>query len=252
MSFQRRKRVILKKIEYTGEVEIKNLAKELNISEITMRRDLNQLASDGMLHRTHGGALKINSLEIPHHFINKAAVNVVAKDNICRIAAGEIQEGDIIFMDCGSTISRLCQFIKNKKIKVITNSIPVVFDLQNSMVSINVIGGEFDTERQALHGKMAVEHISKYRASKAFLGVDGISEKGLFGNSEKEAAITSAMAAQSSFTYLLCDASKIGKEPYLKFASLDLVDAIITDCPVNKLRYFKKKGIKILSSINKK
>ena len=236
----------------TGAVEIKQLAEELDTSEITVRRDLNQLANDGMLYRTHGGAMKVNPLEILHQFSNKAAVNVVAKDNICRRAAAEIKEGDIIFMDCGSTVFRLCQFIKNKKIKVITNSIPVISELQNSKVSLNIIGGEFDAERLAIHGKMAAEHISKYRAHKAFLGVDGISEKGLFGNSEKEAGITLAMAGQSSLNYLLCDATKFGKESYLKFAKPELVDTIITDCVIGKLKYFKKKGIRILSVDNKK
>jgi DeoR family fructose operon transcriptional repressor len=247
MNFQRRKQIIFQQLDQKGEVEIKQLAQELDTSEITVRRDLNQFADDGLLYRTHGGAMKINPLEIPHQFNNKAAINVKAKDNICRRAANEIAEGDIIFMDCGSTVFRLCQFIKNKKIKVITNSIPVIFELQNSQVNLNIIGGEFDAERQAVHGKMASEHISKYRASKAFVGVDGISEKGLFSHSEKEASITLAMAAQSTSTYLLCDESKIGKESYFKFAKPELMDAIITDCPLNRLRYFKKKGIKIFN-----
>jgi len=66
---------------------------------------------------------------------------------------------------------------------------------------------------------MAAEHISKYRAGKAFVGVDGISEKGLFGNSEKEAGITLAMAAQSSLTYLLCDASQNRQRILFKIAT---------------------------------
>ena len=71
----------------TGEADIKQLASDLAISEITVRRDLNQLAADGLLYRTHGGAMKVNPLEIPHDFVNKAAKNVEAKDRICRAAA---------------------------------------------------------------------------------------------------------------------------------------------------------------------
>src|ERR1700710_776125 len=197
MNFQKRKQIILKKLDAVGEVDIKQIAAELKISEITTRRDLNQLAADGLLYRTHGGAMKVNPLEIPHDFINKAAKNIAAKDNICRAAARLINDGDIIFMDCGSTVFRLCQFIKNKKIKVITNSIPVVYELQNSLVSLNIIGGEFNTERQAVHGKIADEHIARYKATKAFLGVDGISRNGLFANSELEADITQAFAAHN-------------------------------------------------------
>src|ERR1700679_1629965 len=175
MNFQKRKRIILEKLENDGDVYIKKLATELEISEITIRRDLNQLAADGLLYRTHGGAMKLNPLEVPHDFINKAAKNIEAKDNICRAAAQLINDGDIIFMDCGSTVFRLCQFIKNKKIKVISNSLPVVYELQNSSVSLNIIGGEFDAERQAVHGSIANKHIAFYKANKAFLGADGIS-----------------------------------------------------------------------------
>jgi len=246
MNFQKRKQIILQKLNTEGEVDIKQMAAELAASEITIRRDLNALAADGLLYRTHGGAMKVNPLEVPHDFVNKAAKNVEAKDKICRAAAGQIHDGDIIFMDCGSTVFRLCQFIKNKKIKVITNSIPVVYELQNSAVSLNIIGGEFDVERQAIHGRIADEHITRYKATKAFLGVDGISRNGLFANSEKEADITQAFAAHSGKTYLLCDDSKIGKETYLRFGGLKMINTIITNSKSNELAYLKKAGIEIM------
>src|SRR5579859_2752489 len=169
MTYPKRKQIILEKLAVAGEVDIKQLAAELKTSEITVRRDLNQMADDGLLYRTHGGAMKVNPHEIPHQFVNKAAKNIEAKDKICRAAANQINHGDIIFMDCGSTVFRLCQFIKGKKNKVITNSIPVVYELQNSLVSLNIIGGEFNAERQAVHGSIANEHIARYKAHKAFL-----------------------------------------------------------------------------------
>jgi DeoR family fructose operon transcriptional repressor len=247
MNYPKRKQIILDKLNTQGEVDIKETAAMLEISEITIRRDLNRLAGDGLLYRTHGGAMKVNPLEIPHDFVNKAAKNIEAKDKICRAAAALINNGDIIFMDCGSTVFRLCQFIKNKKIKVITNSIPVVYELQNSLVSLNIIGGEFDQERQAVHGKMANEHIARYKANKAFLGVDGISINGLFANSELEADITLAFAKYSAKAFLLCDNSKIGKESYLKFADLKTIDTIITDSQSDELMHFEKQGVEIVS-----
>ena len=248
MNAQKRRQQILEKIGSAGEVEIKQLAAALKTAEITIRRDLNRLSEDGLLYRTHGGAMKVNPLEFPHRFINKAAVNKEAKDRIARRAAAEIKDGDIIFLDCGSTVFRICQFIQNKKIKVITNSIPIVYELRDSLAAINIIGGEFDPERQAVHGKMAEMHIKKYRAAKAFLGVDGISPNGLFANGEKEAAMTVALAAQSSFTFLLCDATKINKETYLRFADIDLADALITDYDISQLKYLKKAGVATIAA----
>lgn len=246
MNFQKRKQKILEVLEADGEVDIKAISIQLEISEITARRDLNQLAADGLLYRTHGGAVKVNPLQKPHAFVNKSAQNADVKDAICRAAAAQINDGDIIFMDCGSTVFRLCQFIKNKKIKVITNSLPVIYELQDSAVNVNVIGGELDKERQAVHGATAIEHIKKYRANKAFLGVDGISATGLFANSEKEASITTAFAESSGYTYILCDSSKIGRETYLNFATLNIVNALITNASNDKLAEFYEKGTLVL------
>jgi DeoR family fructose operon transcriptional repressor len=247
MNFQKRKQKIFEELNENGEVDIKKLASDLNISEITARRDLNQMAADGMLYRTHGGAVKVNPLEKSYSFANKAAQNYEVKDAICRKAATQINDGDIIFMDCGSTVFRLCQFIKNKKIKVITNSLPVIYELHDCAVSLNIIGGEFDKERQAVHGTTANEHILRYRVNKAFLGVDGISENGLFANSESEAAITTAYASNSAYTYILCDSGKVGRETYLKFAGLDLINAVITNADINKLKGIEEQGIAILN-----
>ena len=246
MNFQKRKQAILRKLEEAGEADIKGLAAEMKVAEITVRRDLNLLAADGLLYRTHGGAMRVDPFEAPYPFANKAAVNAEAKEAIARRAAAEVVNGDILLMDCGSTVFHVCPFIKNKKIRVVTNSLPVVYALQGSAVEVNVVGGELDGERQAIHGKMAEYHIGKYRATKAFLGVDGISGAGLFANSEKEAMLTLAMARQSSVTYLLCDAGKIGKEAYLQFADLSLVDTLITDAPATACREMRKAGVRVM------
>ncbi|MBB6237229.1 DeoR family fructose operon transcriptional repressor [Pedobacter sp. AK013] len=247
MTFQKRTHKILELLEHHGEVEIRQLATEIGVSEVTVRRDLASMAKDGLLYRTHGGAMKISELIKPVSFANKAAVNLKAKDAICKRAAEDIIDGDVIFIDCGSTAFRLCQFIKNKKIKVITNSLPVVNELQHSTVTINLIGGEVDTTRQAVHGTMAYEHIARYHASKAFLGVDGIAAEGLYAGSEHEASNTLAMASQSDCVYMLCDASKIGKTSYLKFNDLSLVDILVSDYNGPEVTEFGSKGISVLS-----
>lgn len=251
MNFQKRKNIILNILEERGEVTVKELADELAISEITVRRDLTILTADGLVYRTHGGIMKVELTKIPFHFANKAAVNVEDKDNICRLAAKEIQEGDIIFMDCGSTVFRLCQFIRNKKIHVITNSLPIVYELMNSSVKINLVGGEIDPERQAVHGRIAEEHIGRYKADRAFIGVDGISvENGLSAFSEIEAGITLAMFANSAVSYLLCDASKVGKDKYFQFAPLNSLDVMITNKKTEETGLIEKAGIKVITFEN--
>ncbi|MBB3840790.1 DeoR family fructose operon transcriptional repressor [Runella defluvii] len=248
MSYQSRKQIILKILDEKGDVDVKELAQVLETSEITVRRDLGTMAADGLLYRTHGGAMKLSLVNQPISFVQKSAVNADKKDHICRIAAAQIQDGDVIFMDCGSTVFRMCGFIRDKRIKVITNSLPVVHELLNSAVSINLIGGEVDAERQAVHGSMSIEHIRRYQADKAFLGVGGISvEKGLSAVSEKEAEMTLSMAANAQVTYLLCDSSKLGKDKYLTFAPLTLVNVLITDEQSSEIiQAFTNVGVKVL------
>jgi DeoR family transcriptional regulator, fructose operon transcriptional repressor len=248
MSFQSRKAQILKIINGKGEVSVKELADLTAISEVTIRRDLIQLSNENLLVRTHGGAMPLSQINIPQGFDQKSAVSLEQKDFIAQLAAQEIQDGDIIFMDCGSTVHRLCQFIKHKQIKVITNSLPVVYELAGSAVSINLIGGELDVFRQAVHGSMALEHIKKYRADKAFLGVDGISvQGGLTAKSEVEAEITQAMLQQAKLHFILCDANKINQNKYLQIADIQTVDVLITNSKEDDLKEFERIGIRVLN-----
>ncbi len=247
MNFQLRKQKILEILETNHSVEVPELALELGISEITVRRDLNLLANENLLLRTHGGAVKIGLSKTA--FSQKTEVNVEAKDEICKKAASLIQEGDVVFLDCGSTVFRICQYIKNKNIKVVTNSLPIVNELLGSEVSVNFAGGEIDAERQAAHGKIAIEHVARYKADIAFVGVDGISiTNGLSANSEKEADMTLAITNNANKTYFLCDSSKFETQKYLHFADISFVKNIISDSKLqqNLKELYEAKGVEFI------
>lgn len=250
MNFQERKQLIIEKLETNGSADVKELAILLSTSEITVRRDLATLAEKGLIFRTHGGAMKLSLSYDPVDFVNKSAVRGEQKDYICQIAASFIKEGEVIFLDCGSTVYRICPFIRNLKIKVVTNSIPIVNALLNSSVSLNLAGGEIDMERQASHGLIAIEHFARYRADKAFLGVDGISiNNGLSASSEKEAEISTTLAKYAKETFLLCDSSKFEKDKYLPFAPINMANYLITDKDANSelMRKYENSGVKILN-----
>jgi DeoR family transcriptional regulator, fructose operon transcriptional repressor len=249
MNFQVRKQKLVEKLEQEGIIDVKEMAVLLETSEITVRRDLTILAEQGLLVRTHGGAMKVSLSQMPVSFAQKSAINAEQKDEICRKAVSQIQEGDVIFLDCGSTVFRMCPFIRNLKIKVVTNSLPIINELMGSTVSLNFAGGEIDSERQAAHGKIAVEHFGRYRANKAFVGIDGISLKtGLSASSEKEAEITMALSQNAHETFFLCDATKLERDRYFPFASIDFVQNLITDslAPETLIEQYKAIGIRVL------
>jgi DeoR family fructose operon transcriptional repressor len=247
MKYQVRKQKILEYIKKDKFIDVKSLAALFNISEITVRRDLDVLASEGHLVRTHGGAASpLLNTEKPLDFVQKSAANTKEKDEICLKASKFIQEGDIVFLDCGSTVFRMCQFIKHMKIKVVTNSIPVLNELLDSEVDLNFAGGEIDAERQAAHGKVAVKHLKKYRADKAFIGVSGISlQSGLSAPNEKEADIALILEKYSNQSYYLCDSSKLEQDRYFVYAPIGTVRNLITDAniPEKILKKYIKAGI---------
>jgi len=239
MNFQLRKQHLLTRLEQQGSVEVAALAQELGTTPITIRRDLAQLAASGLVVRTHGGAVLPRVAKDPVAFARKATANLAQK-----------AAGDTIFIDCGSTTFQLCPLIRHLRIRVVTNSLPVLFELAGSAVRVVIAGGEVDAERQAVHGALAVEHLKRYQVDKAFLGVDGLSlQRGLSANSEQEASISLAVASVARHVYLLCDASKLEQDKYLQFAPLSLVGTLVTDpsAPAELLTRYREAGLRVLA-----
>jgi DeoR family fructose operon transcriptional repressor len=217
--FEARKKEILKQLKQKELLEVNEMASRLGVSDITIRRDFDELAKENLLIRTHGGASLLE--EKPFAISTKEIKNIEAKKLIGKKAADLVNENETIFMDCGSTTLQMCPFLFDKKVKIITNSLPVVAAMQGSKAIINLIGGEIDQDRQAIHGKMAEWHIGQYHANKAFIGVDAIDkENKLWAHSEKEAANSLAMKQNAGQTFVLADSSKFGKKSYLHFSEL--------------------------------
>lgn len=231
-SQEKRKRIILNHLNKNDEVSIYRIAELCNISEVTARRDLIELEQKGYLIRTHGGAIKSSSTQNLFSFENKAYLNKNAKEKIARSAVFFIEEGDVIYIDCGTTVFHLASHLSRfRRLRVITNSLPVVSELSHHpQIKVSLIGGELDHERKALYGPMSESLLEKYRARKAFIGAGGLTlETGLTSNDEKEGAITGKMASIAEEVYLLCDSTKIGKDAFFPYAPLSVINTIITD-----------------------
>lgn len=227
MRFEARKKEILKQLKEKELLEVNEIAQGLGVSDITIRRDFDQLAKENLLIRTHGGASVID--EKSFAFSSKEIKNIEAKRMIGQKAADLVKDGETIFMDCGSTTLQMCPFLFEKKIKIITNSLPVVLAMQDSKATINLVGGEIDQDRQAVHGKMAEWHIAQYHANKAFIGVDAIdNENNLWAQSEKEAGNSLAMIQNSEQTFVLADSSKLGRKAILRFGEIKSGIKLIT------------------------
>lgn len=250
MNFQLRKQHLLATLEQHGTVLVAEAAHQLGTTPITIRRDLALLAEQGLVLRTHGGAVRPGTTKHPVAFLAKTTAHAAQKEYICRLAARHITAGDTVFIDCGSTTFPLCALVRHLKIRVVTNSLPVLFELAGTAVQVVMAGGEVDAQRQATHGAVAVEHLQRYRVDRAFMGVDGISlQRGLSANSEKEASIYRAVAATAGQVFLLCDSSKLERDQYFQFAPLAAVGTLITDqqAPADLLARYREAGLTVLA-----
>jgi len=246
-----RKKHILEELERSGRVNLQELVKLFQTSEMTVRRDLTELERQGFLIRKYGGAVKTEAVDTLFSFNRRVERNSDQKEAICRTASQFIEDGDIIFIDCGTTLFRLAHFIKNRRIRVITNSLPVISELLNDpQIRLSFVGGDIDSDRQASYGRIAEKIISEFRADKAFIGMDGVSlSNGLSSFDEKEGLVTKTMAEHAGKVYLLCDSSKIEKDSYFRFAPVSLIDTLVTDSEVNSqlIGLYKEKGVEIIS-----
>ena len=152
MRFEKRKRFIVEKLKATEQVEVVDIVDAFQVSAITARRDLIQLEKEGLLVRTHGGAIisqQQTSKKKLFSYDEKVVINRERKEYIAKLAMGLIDDGDVIFIDSGSTLFNLAAHLKDfNNLTVITNSLPVASELLgHPNIRNNLVGGEIDHER---------------------------------------------------------------------------------------------------------
>lgn len=232
MTQQVRKKFILDTINKCGEITINQIVEQFNVTGTTARRDIAKLVQKGHLVRTHGGATKNDPLSNMFSFSKRIDRYKDRKIAIGRRAARFINDNDTIYIDSGTTLIRVCQFLKNKKgLKVITNSLPAASELTNYPgIEVIIIGGKVVPERRSIYGQVAVNQVSEYHVKKAFIGTDGVSLKnGLSAYDNNEASVSKTITASADTVFLLCDSSKIEKDSFYIFSPLKNIDVFITD-----------------------
>ncbi|MFS9004194.1 DeoR/GlpR family DNA-binding transcription regulator [Streptococcus salivarius] len=231
MNKKRRLEKILEMLKIDGTITIKEIIDELDISDMTARRDLDALEADGLLTRTHGGAQLITSkkpLEKTH--IEKKILNTKEKRDIAKKASSFIKEGDTIFIGPGTTLEHLALELKGHKIRVITNSLPVFLILNNSeTIDLLLIGGEYREVTGAFVGSMASTNLKAMRFAKAFVGANAVTQNSIATYSDKEGEIQQLALDNAVEKFLLVDSTKFDRYDFFNFYNLDQLDTIITD-----------------------
>ncbi|KRE36425.1 DeoR/GlpR family DNA-binding transcription regulator [Paenibacillus sp. Soil724D2] len=245
-----RQQQILDRMAIDGEVKMAELKEIFEVTEMTLRRDMEKLEQWGHIRRTFGGAILVGN-DITLH--ERSGVFIEEKMRIGKLAAQLIQPGESIFLDGGSTTLQVARFIQaNLNITVVTNALNIAAELQGKQISTIVIGGMLMGQTSTLVGPVAAEALVKMAFNRAFIGTTGLTLKHGFSNSNMhEAEVKRLAIQQASEVNIVMDHSKFGRQDLFSFASLKAADRVITDqCPEQELdEAFKEQSVEILASI---
>jgi len=227
-----REELIIKELHEKGIVNINEISEMLGASLATIRRDLTKLENENKLTRIHGGAKSNYSLELT--MSEKLILNYNDKKAVCKSASDVIKDGDCIFIDGGSTLEPMYEYIKDKAITVVTNNALILAKIKNSKAKFIMVGGDYLPHYNMVVGTFAINQIGNYSYDHCFIGCTGINlETGLAYTVEQETKDIKITAMKNSNNnYLLIDSSKINVKAFIKIAELNAFTKIF----VNKVK----------------
>ena len=223
MNYQERAALISGVLESTPTVSVEALAKLLNVTVVTVRKDLTRMEKAGLLVRTFGGAAR-TATGLPQN------PNTQMLRRIANRAAEEVSDGDCIILNAGSTTLLLAKcLLLHKNLKLITNSIPLGRELINKKdCQLILLGGRLSGDAVFTHGKDAIRQMAQYKADKLFLSVNGVSlTSGLTTRHAMVADLFMQMIERANEVIVLADDSKFGFESFCHVCDLTAVDKII-------------------------
>ncbi len=231
VTVQRRRR-IAEALRSRGFVSVSEMAAELRTSEITLRRDLRAMGDEGLLVRTHGGAVLPDGLAQEPTYLEKANQAAAEKEAIARAAAAMVRPGYSIVLGAGTTTLALARLLVGlPDLTVVTNSLLVVQALMPaSQIEVVLTGGTVRRAIHALVGPPAEEALGSLRATLACISGNGLTaERGLSTPSPVVAAVDRALASSAQQIVVLADHTKVGHDTMCQTVPLDQISTLITD-----------------------
>ena len=228
INLKKRERIILDRLTADGSVSVGALARDLGLSEVTIRGDLRELEDKGWINRKRGGATS----SIHRVILERQRLFPERKNVIARAAANLVQDGDVIMIEAGTTTALIARYLAEKQdVHIVTNS-TLVFSYARMYpnLQITMVGGEFRRSTESMVGPIALETISRVNVRLAFVGTDGFTiERGMTTHLIEGAEIVKAMKTRAQTTVLVADSSKYGRFGFINVLPLSAMDMILTD-----------------------
>jgi DeoR/GlpR family transcriptional regulator of sugar metabolism len=212
----------------SGSTHVSELAESFGVSEMTVRRDLRELARDGKLERVRGGALHAGA-EPP--FEETAVERFAAKNRIGAAAAALVADGDTVMIDIGTTTLQAAHHLHGRSLIVVTTSLAVYEELlPDHGIELLLPGGSVRRNYRSLVGVLAEDSLRQLRADVLFLGTAGVDERlGVWDTTIVEVPIKRAMIAAAERVVLLADAAKFAMRGSVRVCAADAIDHVVTD-----------------------
>jgi DeoR family transcriptional regulator, aga operon transcriptional repressor len=232
MLIDERRQHILGLIQKQGRVLVGELSRELQISQITIRKDLDCLQARGLIQRSHGGALRIQASALVDPTLQeKQKRNLQEKERIAAAAIKMVEEGQCIILDSGTTTTAIAQGLKRfKQLTVITNAVNIAAELARTDFEVILIGGSLRKNSFSLVGPLAEDNLEEMHADILFLGVDGFDlEVGITTPNFLESRVNRAMVKAARQVVAVCDSSKFGRRSLSRIVPPGAIHHLITD-----------------------
>ncbi|HHW10735.1 MAG TPA: DeoR/GlpR transcriptional regulator [Firmicutes bacterium] len=227
-----RRTLILAQVEQSGSVKVRELSRFFQVTEETIRRDLEELEKQGQLQRTYGGAIKNHGTGYDPSFARRINTNLAEKQQIARMVKSLIKPGDTLALDASTTALVAARTFSNHlPLTILTNSIQAALELA-AKPEINVIctGGTVRESSLSFVGPLAQKVVSEHFYDKAIISAKGLSlEHGMTESNHLEAELKKCMIKSAKEVIFVADHSKFGYVGFARVCALDDIDVIVTD-----------------------
>jgi DeoR/GlpR family transcriptional regulator of sugar metabolism len=238
-----RRHAIYRLITRQGFVSVSDLAKGIGISDMTVRRDLEALVRDGLVRRSHGGATSAVEhpavVPVEPSFAARRDLNRQLKRDIAAAAAAQVQPGDVVGLDIGSTVACLAaELAPLAGIEIVTNSMQAVLAMSSPVQpEVFMLGGQLRPREGSLCGSITRQQLAGHWMCRVFLGASGIDEHGIYDYAPAEAEVKGAFIQRAEAVTVLCDSSKFGRRSFVRVCDFTPIGTLITDAePPEEIR----------------
>lgn len=246
-----RRNAILARLNSEGKVIVANLSREFDVTEETIRRDLEKLDSEGLAKKTYGGAVLNQDLNNDIPFNVRRGTNVDLKQRIAEVLATQIHDGDYLMLDASSTAIQVAKAIKNRKnITLITNSVEILLEMSDKEGwNILSTGGTLKKGSLALVGTSAERMIREFHVDMAVCSAKGIDiSRGVTDSNEKDTEIKRAIFSSANRKVLAIDSTKFDRLSFVRVCDIQEIDTIVTDRQPSErwMEYLRDRRVEVL------